>query len=89
MLAICRDLGFEVKRVEAVGRTVTLDRLCFYATKLLKSARLATMMNSVSDFLHLNKVRVHINLHDMMRLYLQKRDLAEGEGAPKRVPRPI
>ena len=29
-------------------------------------------INRASDFLHLNEAHIHINLHDMMRLYLQK-----------------
>jgi 2-polyprenyl-3-methyl-5-hydroxy-6-metoxy-1,4-benzoquinol methylase len=72
ILAMCRDAGFEAKRVEAVGRTVTLDRLSFYFTKLLRSQRATEAITRLSDFLHLNSVRVHINLHDMMRLYLKK-----------------
>jgi 2-polyprenyl-3-methyl-5-hydroxy-6-metoxy-1,4-benzoquinol methylase len=72
MLSMCRDVGLEARRVEAVGRTVTLDRLSFYFAKLLKFQRLTKMITALSDFLRLNKMRVHINLHDMMRLYLQK-----------------
>lgn len=64
--------GFEVVRLESVGRTVTLDRLCFYAAKFLNSNRATSALTSLSDALHLNKVRVHINLHDMMRLYMHK-----------------
>lgn len=74
MLAMCRDAGFEAKRVEAVGRTVTLDRLSFYFTKLLRSQRATEAITRISDFLHLNSVRVHINLHDMMRLYLRRQE---------------
>ena len=33
MLMICRDAGFEVAKMEAVGRTVTVDRLVFYLSK--------------------------------------------------------
>jgi 2-polyprenyl-3-methyl-5-hydroxy-6-metoxy-1,4-benzoquinol methylase len=72
MLAMCRDAGFDARKVEAVGRTVTIDRLCFYAAKLFRSKRVMKMINGMSDALHLNELRVHINLHDMMRLYLQK-----------------
>jgi 2-polyprenyl-3-methyl-5-hydroxy-6-metoxy-1,4-benzoquinol methylase len=72
MLAMCRDAGFEASRVEAVGRTLTLDRLSFYLAKMLRSERATKSITACSDFLNLNKVRVHINLHDMMRLYLKK-----------------
>jgi 2-polyprenyl-3-methyl-5-hydroxy-6-metoxy-1,4-benzoquinol methylase len=64
--------GFEVVRLDSVGRTVTLDRLCFYAAKFL-NFRLATkMLTCLSDSFRLNKLHVCINLHDMMRLYLRK-----------------
>ena len=72
MLMMCRDAGFEVQKIEAVGRTVTVDRLCFYAAKFSRSQRATKIINGFSDFLHLNRIRIHINLHDMMRLYLQK-----------------
>ena len=71
--AMATKLGFEVARLESVGRTVTLDRLCFYAAKFLNSRRATSALTSFSDALHLNRVRVHINLHDMMRLYLRKK----------------
>jgi 2-polyprenyl-3-methyl-5-hydroxy-6-metoxy-1,4-benzoquinol methylase len=76
MVAMCRDAGFEADRVEAVGRTVTLDRLSFYLAKMLRSESATKAITNMSDALHLNDMRVHINLHDMMRLYLrkQKRD---------------
>ena len=72
MLAMCGTAGFEAIRVEAVGRTVTLDRLAFYFAKLLRSQRTTKAITRLSDYLQLNNIRVHINLHDMMRLYLQK-----------------
>jgi hypothetical protein len=73
MLAMCRDAGFEAIKVEAVGRTVTLDRLSFYLAKFLRSKAATKAITNQSDFLHLNRIRIHVNLHDMMRLYLQKK----------------
>jgi 2-polyprenyl-3-methyl-5-hydroxy-6-metoxy-1,4-benzoquinol methylase len=70
--ALARKSGFEVVQFESVGRTVTINRLCFYAAKFLNSNRATNILTSLSDALRLNKVRVHINLHDMMRLYLRK-----------------
>ena len=64
--------GFEVVKLESVGRTVTLDRLCFYIAKFLGSDRAARALSFLSDRFSLNKVRVCINLRDMMRLYLRK-----------------
>jgi len=73
MLMICNKAGYDARRVEAVGRTVTLDRLAFYFAKFLRSKEATKTITKMSDALHLNDVRVHINLHDMMRLYLQKK----------------
>ena len=81
MLMMCRDAGFEARRVDAVGRTVTLDRLCFYAARLLRSPTAAKVINGMSDSLRLNEWHIHINLHDMMRLYLQKSDLSDLRGS--------
>ncbi|MHC4461919.1 MAG: class I SAM-dependent methyltransferase [Planctomycetota bacterium] len=70
--ALAHKLGLEVVKLESVGRTLTLDRLCFYFAKFLNSDRATSVINFVSNTLRLNKVRVHINLRDMMRLYLRK-----------------
>ena len=72
MSTMCRKAGFEVTRLEFVGRTVTLDRLSFYFAKLLRSQRAMHLITKVSDTMTLNKIRIHLNLHDMMRLYLRK-----------------
>ncbi len=64
--------GFKVVQLDLVGRTVTLDRLCFYAAKFLDSDRTTSILTSLSKRLRLNKVSIHINLRDMMRLYLRK-----------------
>lgn len=63
---------FEVLQLDSVGRTVTLDRLCFHAAKFLHSGRAGKALAGLSNALRLNKVHVHVNLHDMMRLYLRK-----------------
>lgn len=70
--ALARKSGFEVAQFELVGRTVTLDRLCFYAAKFFNSDLAIRIFTRLSDGLHLSKVRMYINLGDMMRLYLQK-----------------
>jgi 2-polyprenyl-3-methyl-5-hydroxy-6-metoxy-1,4-benzoquinol methylase len=72
MLEMCRDAGFSADRVDAVGRTVTLDRLSFYLAKLSRSYRAARVINRLSDSMQLSNVRIHVNLHDMMRLYLKR-----------------
>ena len=69
---LAQKSGFEVVQLDSVGRTVTLDRLCFYAAKFLNFDHTTSAITFLSKVLHLNRVRVHINLHDMMRLYLRK-----------------
>jgi 2-polyprenyl-3-methyl-5-hydroxy-6-metoxy-1,4-benzoquinol methylase len=76
MLLMCRHAGFEVVRMDAVGRTVTLDRLSFYLAKFLGSKRATKTITKLSDFLHLNDIRIYVNLHDMMRVYLKKSNAA-------------
>lgn len=66
--------GFEVVHLDSVGRTVTLDRLCFYLAKFLNSQHATKALTFFSDTFFLNKVRLYINLRDMMRLYLRKVD---------------
>lgn len=72
MQALARESGFEVVRLDSVGRTVTLDRLCYYAAKFLNHDRATSAITFLSKTLRLNKVSLHSNLHDMMRLYLRK-----------------
>jgi 2-polyprenyl-3-methyl-5-hydroxy-6-metoxy-1,4-benzoquinol methylase len=64
--------GFEVIQFDLVGRTITLDRLCFYAAKFIDSDHTTSLLTSLSESLRLNKVCIHVNLRDMMRLYLRK-----------------
>jgi 2-polyprenyl-3-methyl-5-hydroxy-6-metoxy-1,4-benzoquinol methylase len=72
MRALATKAGFEVVRLDSVGRTVTLDRLCFYAAKFLNFRYATKALTCLSDSFRLNKLHVCINLHDMMRLYLRK-----------------
>ena len=64
--------GFELLELDSVGRTLTLDRLCYSISKVANSKVISRVLTTLSDTLHLNKAKVHINLHDMMRLYLRK-----------------
>ena len=64
--------GFEVVLLESVGRTVTLDRLCYYLAKFIDFDPVTRVITRFSDALHLSKARIYINLHDLMRLYLRK-----------------
>jgi 2-polyprenyl-3-methyl-5-hydroxy-6-metoxy-1,4-benzoquinol methylase len=69
---VARKAELEQIELQSVGRTVTLDRLGFYAAKLLNTRFTTKTIVGLSDLLRLNKVYLHINLHDMMRVYLRK-----------------
>jgi SAM-dependent methyltransferase len=61
--------GFDVVRVELVGRTLTLDRLLYNFGVMLRSDRVKRWLNAVSQKLRLEKFSVHLNARDMQRLY--------------------
>lgn len=79
MSILAKNAGLELVHLESVGRTVTLDRLSYYAAKFVNSSEATRFFTFFSDTLHLNKVRLHINLHDMMRIFLRKPMGAEGQ----------
>lgn len=65
--------GFEVLKVELVGRTLTLDRLSYNVGLVTRSARMKRWLDRLSRTLHLDRLRVYLNMHDMQRLYARAR----------------
>jgi 2-polyprenyl-3-methyl-5-hydroxy-6-metoxy-1,4-benzoquinol methylase len=63
--------GFERIRADLVGRTLTLERLCFNIGVILRHPAAKRMLSRLSSALRLDKFRVHINAHDMQRLYFR------------------
>ena len=63
--------GFEVIRVDLVGRTLTLERLCYNLGLVTRSDTLKRWLSSLSVALHLDKFRVHVNARDMQRFYVR------------------
>ena len=61
--------GFKVIRADLVGRTLTLDRLCYNLGVILRSEAAKRILARLSCALQLHRFRVHINVHDMQRLY--------------------
>jgi len=61
--------GFEVVKVELVGRTLTLDRLFYNVGVIIRSNLVKRCLSSVSRALHLDRVSVYINARDMQRIY--------------------
>jgi 2-polyprenyl-3-methyl-5-hydroxy-6-metoxy-1,4-benzoquinol methylase len=61
--------GFEVSKVELVGRTLTLDRLCYNLGIMSRGNLVKRWLSSVSRALHLDRHSVYINARDMQRIY--------------------
>ena len=64
--------GFEIIRIDTVGRTLTLDRLCTNVSKIIGSKYLAIIIMSLVEKLRLERFSFHMNMGDMMRAYVRK-----------------
>jgi 2-polyprenyl-3-methyl-5-hydroxy-6-metoxy-1,4-benzoquinol methylase len=64
--------GFELARLNYVGRTMTLDRLAYNVGVMTKSATVQHVVNSISRRLFLHKLSITINVRDMQRVCLVK-----------------
>lgn len=64
--------GFSILRLDSVGRTLTLDRLVSNIAKVIDSKNVSHYLVRISDALHFNRLKIHVNLHDMMRIYARK-----------------
>jgi len=67
--------GFEVIRVELVGRTLTLDRFLSNVGLVLRNSRIRRWFAWLGVKLHLDRLRLHINVRDMQRLYARRLEL--------------
>jgi 2-polyprenyl-3-methyl-5-hydroxy-6-metoxy-1,4-benzoquinol methylase len=61
--------GFEVIKIELVGRTLTFDRLFFNLGVISRSNLVKRWLDSMSRTLHLDRFSAHINARDMQRIY--------------------
>ena len=61
--------GFEVARVDLVGRTLTIDRLLFNVGLMAQSQRVRRWMAQLGTRWGFDRKHVHINVRDMQRLY--------------------
>ena len=61
--------GFKVFCVERVGRTLTMDRFLYNLGLITRSARAQHSLARAARALHLEKIRFHINVRDMQRMY--------------------
>jgi 2-polyprenyl-3-methyl-5-hydroxy-6-metoxy-1,4-benzoquinol methylase len=61
--------GFEVARVDLVGRTLTADRFLYNLGVISKSQGVMNFVGKVSRVLRLHRWIFHINVRDMQRVY--------------------
>ena len=65
--------GFEVIRTDLVGRTLTADRLLYNVGVVSRSRAVSRLMDRVGAVPPIQKLRMHVNLRDMQRLYCRAR----------------
>ncbi len=66
---ILEKSGFEVIRVDLVGRTLTLDRLLYNVGVMMRHKWIKDRLARLSTALHLDRFRIYINVRDMQRIY--------------------
>jgi SAM-dependent methyltransferase len=71
--ALLEHCGFEVERVDLVGRTLTAQRLLTNAGIVARSQTVKQSLATLSRTLRLNRVRMHVNVRDMQRIYCRAR----------------
>jgi len=64
--------GFQVKKLEYVGRTLSLERLLHNLGIVSGSARLKARVDHIAEKLGFAKYKVKINIRDMQRVYAMK-----------------
>jgi 2-polyprenyl-3-methyl-5-hydroxy-6-metoxy-1,4-benzoquinol methylase len=64
--------GFELTRIDYVGRSLTLDRLMYNVGVISRNQGFKRSLEKMSRRLGLQKVRLYLNMRDMQRLCLQK-----------------
>lgn len=82
--AMLEKCGFEVVRVDLVGRTLTLERFMYNVGLMLRSKRLARWIEKLGNVLHFNRFKFHVNARDMQRIYARAKPVAalQSKSAP-------
>lgn len=79
---LCEASGFEVIDHEFNGRTLSASRLLWNVGVMSKSEGVARRIDTISDRLDLDRIRLRVNLRDMQRLLVRKvPTVAPGETA--------
>ena len=61
--------GFEVVRVDLVGRTLTLERLCYNLGVISRMDWVKRFLAAAAVRARLDRIRFHVNVRDMQRIY--------------------
>ncbi|HEX9045608.1 MAG TPA: class I SAM-dependent methyltransferase [Verrucomicrobiae bacterium] len=61
--------GFKVFEVNLVGRTLTLERFCYNIGVIARNGLVRRTLDSVSRRLRFDRLRFHVNVRDMQRIY--------------------
>lgn len=65
--------GFEICRIDYVGRTLTYDRLLLNIARVLGTKTTRRWLASISSKYNFSNYNIYINLRDMMRVYSKKK----------------
>lgn len=71
--SLLMQAGFEILRVERVGRTMTLARLMWNLGVMSKNVRVQRALTVLSDRTGLGRRHLYLNARDMIRVYARKR----------------
>jgi 2-polyprenyl-3-methyl-5-hydroxy-6-metoxy-1,4-benzoquinol methylase len=63
--------GFEVVRVDLVGRTLTVDRFLTNVGLIAGNLRIRKWLSAFSAAFHLDKAHIHVNVKDMQRAFVR------------------
>jgi SAM-dependent methyltransferase len=69
---LLQDHGFEVLRVQRVGRTMSVERLLWNVGVMSKSRAVQGVMESLSRLLGLERRHLHLNARDMIRVFARR-----------------
>jgi SAM-dependent methyltransferase len=67
--ALLERNGFKVERVDLVGRTLTADRFLYNVGVMSRSSGIQKMLARAGAAVGLNKLKLHVNVRDMQRIY--------------------
>jgi SAM-dependent methyltransferase len=70
---LLEQAGFEVFRVDLVGRTLTVERLLYNIGIMTRNQKIIGFLCRLGAKLRLDRFHVHVNVRDMQRLYCRAR----------------